>query len=448
MLTIKLYQFSKHRNSTEQPTVSTPTKDVSGLMKTPSSIVSPVMTVKENPTGYNYCFISDLSRYYFISDITYVLGEWQLSLNVDTLASFKTAIGNTSAYVLRAASTKNGYIKDNLYSISGRHTTSVQTWSPFPISSTGYFYLTVASKSASQYALKMNQANFDTLVHDLLGYGSDASLWQTVEQSLMNQTFNPIQYITNVYWSPLSFSTNAGGAGLQVGDYPTNAAYSYIMDKYAVYSHSFTITDHPQAATVGTYVNMAPYSEYIISAGGFGNINVPADLMTEASNTVDLNICVDTRNGSATLVAMCNGVRFARLTGSVGVQVPISQVSRDLLGGATSIASGLLSLAAGNPLGAANVLGGIQGIAGSNVSTTGALGSLANLYDNFRLTTVNYYLSGVDNTNNGSPLCNHVAINTLSGYLECEKGTFKNASALESEMNEINGYFTNGFYYE
>lgn len=449
MLTVTLYKFAKRRNSTKQPANTDTHTDLSALMKSPSSVITPIITVKDSPIGYNYVYISDFSRYYFITDISYSLGEWTVYLTCDALASFKTTLGGLSAYILRSASSKNGYIKDNNYPLTGSHTKYTQSWAPFSISSTGYYYLTLASKSAGQYAIKMNQTNMDQLMTDLMAYGDDPSNWQSTEQAIMNQTFNPIQYVNSVYWSPISFSSNAGGAGLNVGNYATSASYDYILNKYVTFSHTFTLSSHPQAATRGIYCNMSPYSEHRICAGGFGEVNVPSDLLTETTNTVELDICVDTRNGTATMVCKCNGIRFARLNSSIGVQVPISQVSRDILGAGTTLLSGAARVFTGDIVGGiSQMIGGVESAFASSVSTTGTLGSLANLYDDIHVVSVWYAIADDDNANNGRPLCDYAQINTLSGYMVCEKGVFADAAATENEINEINGYMVSGFYYE
>lgn len=454
MLTVTLYKFAKRRNSTKQPASTDTHKDLSALMKSPSSVITPVITVKDNPVGYNYVYISDFSRYYFINDISYSLGEWTLYLTCDALASFKTTLGGLSAYILRSASNKNGYLKDKIYPLTGKHTKSVQDWNPTPINASGNVYLTVASISAGQNALKMTMANFTTLINELMGYGNDGNLWQTIEQAIKNQTFNPIQYINSAYYSPISFASSGGGA-LTVGDYPTTANYSVVSNPYVTMSHTFTIASHPQSSR-GIYTNMSPYSEHTVSAGPFGQFAVPSDLLTETTNTVDLEICIDTRNGTAVLVAKCNGVRFARISSSVGVPIPVAQVSRDILGGAVSIASGFASAAiagwTGDPTlllpAFSTALGGVETLNQSVVSTTGTLGSLANLYDDYHLTSVWYEIADDDNTNNGRPLCDYAQINTLSGFMSCEKGIFRSAEATENEINEINGYMVSGFYYE
>ena len=313
MLTVTLYKFAKRRNSTKQPANTDAHKDLSALMKSPSSVITPVITVKDSPIGYNYVYISDFSRYYFINDISYSLGEWTLYLTCDALASFKTTLGGLSAYVLRSASNKNGYIKDHDYPLTGSHTKYTQSWAPFSISSNGYYYLTLVSPITGQNPVRLNQNEMDQLMGELMAYGNDPNNWTSTEQALMNQAFNPIQYINNVYWTPISFTSHTGGSNLKIGNYTTNVPWSYIADRYVTMSHTFTLPSHPQAATRGIYCNMAPYSEHRICAGGFGEVNVPSDLLTETTNTIDLEICIDTRNGTATMVCKCNGIRFSRL---------------------------------------------------------------------------------------------------------------------------------------
>lgn len=452
MLTIKLYKFSKNKNSTAQPDNSVTQVTYSALMKTASSIINPVLTLKESPVGYNYCYIVDFERYYFINDITYTLGEWELSLTADSLASFKSDLGNSTALVLRSASNKNGYVRDNMYPLSCDYTKSSQTWSPFSISAGGYYYVTaIGNRADSIRTVRMSPSTFEDFFQKLMGYGTDATLWQTVEQALNNQAYNPVQYVTAAYWCPVDFAISAGSTAFTVGNYQVSlsGAASYVASNYYTVSHSFTIADHPEATARGRYCNAAPFSEHFLNCGGFGEFKVPADLLTESSNTVTVEICVDTRNGTAVLVAKANGIRFARVSSSVGVPVPVSQNTRDYIGGALNIAGGVGRLLTGDILaGVGSVLQGAMDLETDITSTTGHLGSIANLYDDYVLTSVWHGITDADNTNNGSPLCDYVQISTLSGYTQCEKGVFKSSKATESEINEINAYMVSGFYYE
>ncbi len=455
MLTIKLYQFSKNKNSTKQPDNSVTQVSYSALMKTASSLINPVITIKESPIGYNYCYISDFERYYFITDITYSLGEWELSLSVDSLASFKSDLGNVTTYVLRSASNKNGYLKDSLYPISGNYSKSVQNWDPW--GSGGYYYLSAVGIN-SVHTYQLSSAAMRSFMTNLMGYSTDASLWGTVEQSLMNSAFNPIQFITSCFYSPLNLGQNVATSTIECGNYSVSVSGDcYINSRtYRTFSHSFSVADHPQASVRGMYCNMAPYTSHTLSAGGFGVINVPADLLDQGSNTVEIELLGDPRTGAGALICKANGVRFARVNSSIGVNVPIAQTSRDIIGGSVSlmsgIAGGIASAVTGNIPGAiasaGSILGGITDLASNITSTTGAQGSGVNLYDDFTLTSVWYTNSGFDNDNNGCPYCQTVQLNTLSGFTQCEKGVFKSSKATESEINEINSYMVSGFYYE
>lgn len=55
--------------------------------------------VREVPT-YNYCFIPDLNRYYFIDSVTFLGNStYELSLKVDVLKSYETVILQSSGTV-------------------------------------------------------------------------------------------------------------------------------------------------------------------------------------------------------------------------------------------------------------------------------------------------------------------------------------------------------------
>ena len=457
MLTIKLYQFSKNKNSTKLPDNSVTQVSYSALMKTASSLINPVITIKESPIGYNYCYITDFERYYFINDIVYNLGEWELSLTVDPLASFKTDIGNITVLVTRSASNKNGLLKDELYPLTGGYTSAVQTWTPFDIDANGYYY--VSTTGSVRRTWQMTRSVFDSLCDAIMSYGGDGTFWSTVEQCLQNSANNPIDYVANCYWLPFSMTNSGVGTNqIQVGTqlFSLSAAAFPVYNKQHTIAHTFTLSDHPQASVRGVYCNMNPYSEHILSAAGFGNISVPGDILTKSSNTVDVSVMIDTTVGDAVLVAKANGVRFARINSGMGVNIPLTQRTKNVVGGATSIITGATGVGLGMYTGdigrtvsaASTYIGGISEISRNLTSTTGSNGSMTGLFDNISLTSVWHTFSGFDNDNNGCPYSQNVQISTLSGFTQCEKGVFKSSKASETEINEINAYMVNGFYYE
>ncbi len=67
MLTAYFYTFSKRENSTLRPTGEGAAVSVS--LKVPSSIERPTLEIRDaNISTYNYLYISDYARYYFIVD--------------------------------------------------------------------------------------------------------------------------------------------------------------------------------------------------------------------------------------------------------------------------------------------------------------------------------------------------------------------------------------------
>lgn len=86
---------------------------LSGTLRNESNVVTPSIIINiENPTIYNYAYIEDFGRYYFITDyISLRTGIWQINLKSDVLMSFKDSI--LASYVLinnTETTGKNNYL--------------------------------------------------------------------------------------------------------------------------------------------------------------------------------------------------------------------------------------------------------------------------------------------------------------------------------------------------
>lgn len=73
-----------------------------GTLRGTTSVISPEIDLEiENPTGFNYAYIPDFGRYYFISDMVSVrAGLWKISMRVDVLMSFKSDILNSQGIIV------------------------------------------------------------------------------------------------------------------------------------------------------------------------------------------------------------------------------------------------------------------------------------------------------------------------------------------------------------
>lgn len=98
-MNIVLYVNSSEKNSINKSLVSAST--LTGTLRGESSIINPSFMIETtNPSGYNYCYIAEFGRYYFITDITSVRNNiWRIDCSVDVLMSFKNHILNLDVVV-------------------------------------------------------------------------------------------------------------------------------------------------------------------------------------------------------------------------------------------------------------------------------------------------------------------------------------------------------------
>ena len=115
-MNITFYTFSKRVNSTARPSGGTV---YAVIIKDGSGIVSPSISLKwsgsESPVAFNYAYIPDWGRYYWVTNWTYYDRQWTADLRIDVLASYKSQIGASNQYVVRAASAYDESIVDGLY---------------------------------------------------------------------------------------------------------------------------------------------------------------------------------------------------------------------------------------------------------------------------------------------------------------------------------------------
>lgn len=118
----------------------------SGALRDRTSIINPVIIMEiENPAGFNYAYIPEFDRYYFIDDITSVrTGLWLISMKVDVLESFKNNILNVPVILSDSEETgKEFYLPGNVWKSKVKELTDIITF-PGGLSDNGYFILITA----------------------------------------------------------------------------------------------------------------------------------------------------------------------------------------------------------------------------------------------------------------------------------------------------------------
>lgn len=468
---VKFYKFEKRNNSVKRPDDNVPHTDYNCRVLNGTGILNPKIELDigltANPARFNYCYIPDFQRYYYVREWNFDRGLWIATCNVDVLATYKRRIGFSSLYVLRASSSYDGNIIDNLYPCKTNcsyHTDLLNV--PY---TTGCYILGIVSKLGAYGSIAyyvMDSANMARFVQGLMtgivGEGSnplngfslnDASL------ALQTSLVDPIQYIKSVMWCPFNMSDLTYTAANQLDIFKwtlTNVSCGMIYGKTLSKTYTFNITKHPDTASRGNYVNTKPYTNITLNFPPFGNIEIDTTV-TGTATTLSLELDYDIFTGSGQLRVKANGIVLNQINTQLGVPVQISQVTRDYLGAAQSVVSGVGSVVSGALTGgaglAAGITNGINAIgnaAASMIPRANSIGGVGNYSVlNYQPRLDYQFFRPVDDdiSHNGRPLCKVVQINQLAGYILVQDGDVITDGTSEEDAM-IRQYLESGFYFE
>ena len=141
---ITLYTNNSEKNKLEKNLTNA--KEFSGNLREESSIVNPSILIQtENPSSYNYAYIPEFKRYYFIIDAVSVRTNiWRLSLHTDVLMSFKDGIKNAPVILSDTESTgATNYIMGEQWKTNVKNATEIINF-PKGLNTNGEFILITA----------------------------------------------------------------------------------------------------------------------------------------------------------------------------------------------------------------------------------------------------------------------------------------------------------------
>jgi len=459
---VKFYNFTKDSNSTKQPTATDLKLTASCEIFEPCNVTRPRIIVKvaaPKPTNgyfYNYAYISDFKRYYFVTDWQYDNGLWYASLACDVLGTYKSQIGAESLYVLRSSTASNGYIRDGYYPLTGKTSADGQILDvdDIPLSAGYYIVSIVGSNNGASTLYQMTPSEFNTLITKLNAEIAGTPV-ADVKQAVINAMFKPIDYIKSIVWVPQSMAALGGSSvSLFIGWWDAHTTATCLNAAAGLVStYSVTIPKHPQVAR-GKYLNMAPYSEYWIYYQPFGLIALDASKMVDET-TLSINIYADAATGIGILE--CGGSNtgvLASVSAQWGVPIPFSGAGSNI--GAVSSALGNIGAAAaaalsgnlGLMLGATanGILDGADGIRG-NVATLGNAGSLAAYQTGKTFGAIFHHVADDYNAKNGRPYMHSATPAGLGGFMIVQRGDVA-IPGTAAEADAIKAILESGFYYE
>lgn len=470
------YVFPKRTNSTKRPASGTP---YNIEVKSPCSIINPEIKIatNANPTGYNYCYIPTWGRYYWVKNWTFADGLWMGSLVVDALASYRDQIGSATEYVLRSSAQYNGNIVDTLYPTTAEYTSAQNPCTKIfgdDVNQGSYIVSVICSGyvgfGCTTY-WSMSNAAFRQFRKALLSntdyLGMDA---EEISEGLTKALFNPYQYLVSCMWFPFdapsdpalsTSSLTVGWWDITLGDsFQAGIVNSGFDTKTFV--DAVAIPKHPQASDRGPYVNMTPYSTYILYYPPFGEIQIDTTKVVN-SDALHLKTVVDMYSGMGYLYVSADA-NFTKIiavrSAQVGVTVSLAQIANQTLdsvgdvvsaaaNGLYGFAKGVADFFAGNT-DAGGVLNAVGDAAEKSITTAqykGTAGAVSVYTAPGYLQAYFQRIADDNNEDHGRPLCRRVQLSSIPGYIMVDDPDIS-LPATAAEIDSVKSYLKNGFFYE
>lgn len=482
---VKFYVFSKKYNSTLRPTSDLTPQEYECVLKSSSSVISPTLELNygliSNPSQYNYCYIEDYGRYYWITEWTFMKSYWLASLRVDVLATWRPYIGNTDMYVYRSSYEYNPKVPDGAYPTTGESTIRNINLENTLLSnidlSNGYYIVQiygiseVNDETCRFYVFAAE--DFTTFVNKLYANILDDTIFGNLMVGLRNSVYGISDYVGNVRWSPIEpYCENVELHNLKVGTLPLTGLKFRKLKMYSDGSSirwavkvDVQIPKHPASLTRGDCYNLKPYTEYRLFYLPFGVIQLdPNKMMNRKYLSFHVKVDCVTGLGIFTVKAynydltdpnnplLIDEVVLYYASCNYLVDIPLLYSKIDTFAisqNATyeAINQTYASKVATADLTSIHAINAFMDLAIPDVEVKGNRSGLIELgYENM-LQCAFYGIADDDNDSKGRPLLKVRKPINIPGYIEGESSNFK-APATESEQVEVRNFIESGFYYE
>lgn len=461
--------FSKRRNSTKQPSGGT-SKTV--LLKEGTSMMRPAFLLSSVSYNWNYCIWD--GRYYYVTDIVSESNTlFRVECELDTLATFKNAIGNYNTLISRSDSAFNTHVMDTIYpSKADPYTQSTI------ISNPGLFTTNRAAGTivmgvvghGGQTLVVMPPASFASMcsvLFPVITQTPDVYFAATISEALVGGLNTIMQSIVLLKWLPIDWSVVVSQLGLStipelyVGqikfDFTGGVAVYALTGNTVVTTSANLITfpgrrSSPAITHQGDWLYMQPFADYTLSAPPFGLIKVDGSFLVPGNMQLQATVRLEIISGNAQLVLNYNDTgakSCGKFNTCVSYDIKAGGGSSNVLGSLGSVASAAFAFASKNYAGAA---ASIMGAAEAMIPQSGQIGSgisgpVPDLADNWFAKSTYYDPVEENRAELGRPLVEMRTINTLSGFVKCADAQISIPGHAE-EMAEVNSYLNSGFFYE
>ena len=383
--TVYLGITNKRLNSTLQPNYSRDYDRYNVVFKEGFDIKSPHLILSYDGLlpWYNHMYIPDVYTYYWITEQKALQnGRWELTAEVDTLATYRAAIVNTSAFIEYGFNLNAGAagirVTDPRPAVYKQPTTTIQTFdiaSHFVDTKAGVYILSAVGKSNGVRNYALDKGELYKLLSKV-NTDIDAALTgkETVEEILAYFTKNSlfqgsaINAIKNCVWLPFSKSIIGGGtARVYLGDFDTGVDAAVVAQDLYNFAGSTTL-QWPAADWRRLNTQVLIYVPF------FGTVALPVDQCNNAAK-LELRYSLDCLAGNLAVKVLADSYTIYTSTTNIAASyaigasnVPVQNLVNGTLsaiGGGIQAGSGIYT-AGVDPRpskkldGASNVVGGIQ----------------------------------------------------------------------------------------
>lgn len=449
--------FKKRINSTKRPTGGT-TLNVE--LKDDCSVENPIFILHGIFSDISY--VQAFGKYYFIDEIVILTGNrTMVKCSVDLLATYKSEINSTEAFVMRSSTEYNKYIRDDVVSITNESVTnevfSSQS-SEMPFDEDGCFIVSVVNDVSSETAYVCNYILYPGLMSSLAfwlsgqgDYTDAGAAWNTIEGFLIMQFGDVFDCVRSCKWIPVDYDVAKLKGSLDtihIGKYDTGVpgyrvtSNALVEDELSEIDLTNKIYDDFRAA--------APFTSVDVFIPFYGLVSVNPSMVYFSKIKIFWYIDLTTGDCYVRGKNYYDKLLFS-INYDIGVDTPIAQVGRTGVAVAQAAFSTVGALATANPLALANSgVGLITAIASNGVTQKGSLSGRA-MYSNNKIAAYVTMMvtTPIDSHNSiyGRPLMGTRQLSSLSGFCQCNNASVS-CDCTQPELAKLNGMLNEGIYLE
>lgn len=449
--------FAKRKNSTKQPVISSYQAEYEVYLKVDTDYDSPTFEIRDAAQTfpiYTYAYLVDIGRYYFIASVKQRNANcWEIVCELDLLATYKSIIQATSAYVVYSASDYSLLIPDERVNMLTDTRDYVDDSAESIFTTTPKYLMSIVGKTGI-HTLVLPDPN-----------AIPASIYNAPEQDLIDalciQWSDAQSCMLNLREVPVDVSSTYTASPAYIGkwDAGSRPALSYFANGYLKEQNkTIEIPSTYNDFRLYKFVEMHLYLPNV----GVVQLDMQdfiPDPTVDESRNIHIHTAANVETGQVSY-AISNdyGDLVATYTGAFGRSIPLNaSTSRDIINGVTSLIAGAAAVASGLPAQAkaAGIVAASNSFAEALHGKHSTIGSFSGGYGEYLGTnfilTVQKHLSHIEPENlraiEGLPCAKVRSLTGLTGYVRTS-GASVAVNANSNVIDKINSYLDAGIYIE